>query len=175
MSQAGLIRPGGGSGSPIETLTGDTGGAVPPDGAFNINLPTGVGLTSTGSPGTNTITFTLDGANEGTTSTVGNVTSNVLSVALGATPTTYTFEARVAGFESTTPAGVGYQIFGVIRTDGATATVIGTPDIIANEDAALTAADIDFTASGNNAVIVVEGVVGLTINWRAFSLYTKVA
>lgn len=45
----------------IETLTGDTGGPVGPDGAFNINILGGVGITTTGNPGTNTITIDADG------------------------------------------------------------------------------------------------------------------
>lgn len=173
MSQAGLVRVGSGA-AVLQTLTGDTGGAVGPDGAFNINLLTDVGLTSTGNPGTNTITFSLDGAGEGTVTTVGNVTANVLTLALGGTPATFTFEARIAAFEATTPAGVGYQLFGVVRTTGAAATIIGTPDVISNEEAALTGADIDFTAAGNTVSIVVEGVAGLTMNWRAFAIFTRV-
>ena len=41
----------------IETLTGDVGGAVGPNGAFNISLLTTDGLTTTGTPLTNTITI----------------------------------------------------------------------------------------------------------------------
>jgi len=174
MSQGGVLNnsvipPGTG----VQTLTGDTGGAVGPDGANNINLPTGVGLTTAGNAGTNTITISLDNANEGTTSTVGAVTGDVITIALGATPATYTLEARISGFESTTPAGCGYQIFGVVRTDGAAATLIGTPDVIVNEEAALTTADADLVVSGNNAIFRVTGVAGLTVNWRGFSLYTR--
>ena len=45
----------------IETLTGDLGGAVGPDGAFNINLLGGTGLITTGTPGTNQIVFDVSG------------------------------------------------------------------------------------------------------------------
>lgn len=48
----------------ISTITGDAGGAVGPDGANNINLLTGPGLTTTGNPGTNTVTITLDGGGQ---------------------------------------------------------------------------------------------------------------
>ncbi|KKL09742.1 hypothetical protein LCGC14_2562820, partial [marine sediment metagenome] len=44
-----------------ETLTGDAGGAVGPDGAFNINVLGGTGIDTTGNPGTNTITIALSG------------------------------------------------------------------------------------------------------------------
>ena len=174
MSQAGVIHITSGGGGPVGTLTGDVGGAVPPDGANNINLLTGPGLTSTGVPGTNTITFTLDGTNEGTATTIGAVTADPLTVALGATPSTYTFEARIAGFEATTPAGCGYQIFGAVRTTGAAAVLIGTPDVIVNEEAALVTGDADLVGSANNAIFRVTGVAGLTIHWKCTATFTQV-
>lgn len=45
----------------ILTVTGDSGGAVGPDGASNINLLSGSGLTVAGNPGANTLTVSLDG------------------------------------------------------------------------------------------------------------------
>lgn len=59
MSQAGLnntnnIPPPPGT---VITLTGNTGGAVGPDGAGNINFPGATLYTVTGNPGTNTLTI----------------------------------------------------------------------------------------------------------------------
>ena len=99
-----------------------------------------------------------------TTTTVSNVTGNLITVALGATPATYQFEARVKGFDATTPAGVGYNVYGTFRTDGATATLIGNQDIF-NEDTALQDADAYFVASGNSAVLQVLGQSTKTIVW----------
>jgi len=45
----------------IETLTGDVGGAVGPDGVFNINLLGGTGITSVGTPASNQIVFNVTG------------------------------------------------------------------------------------------------------------------
>jgi len=45
----------------IETITGNAGGAVGPDGAFNINLLGGTGLVTTGTPGSNQIVFDVTG------------------------------------------------------------------------------------------------------------------
>lgn len=59
MSQGGpLSSTGSGSGSPVETLTGNSGGPVPPDAAFNINVlgNNGVGIDIVGNAGTNTLT-----------------------------------------------------------------------------------------------------------------------
>ncbi len=52
---------GAGSGD-TETLTGNTGGAVGPDGANNINIIGANGLTIDGNPGTNTLTVNPDPA-----------------------------------------------------------------------------------------------------------------
>lgn len=154
----------------IETLTGDIGGAVSADAAFNINLLTGAGLTSTGVPATHTITFSLDGYSYGTGQTIGAVTADLITIPLGATPTTYTIYAQIAGFESTTPAGCGYFISGVARTTGAAAALIGVPDEIVCEDAALGAGDVDFVPVGNTIVIRALGVAALTINWKATTI-----
>ncbi len=45
----------------IETLTGDAGGAVSGDGVNNLNLVGGVGISTTGTPGTNTVTIDSTG------------------------------------------------------------------------------------------------------------------
>jgi hypothetical protein len=60
MSQAGVINiaGGGGAGSPVQTLTGNTGGAVPPTGN-NINIVGGIGATVVGTPGTSTLTINV--------------------------------------------------------------------------------------------------------------------
>ena len=176
MSQGGILSDKTSPLANIETLTGDLGGAVGPDGAFNINLLTGEGLTTTGVPASNTITITRDDTPySGTGQTVGAVTADLITIPLGATPATYAIEARIAGFESTTPAGCGYSLFATFRTTGAAAVVCGTVDKITNEEAALIAANATMVASGNNAVVQVTGVLALTINWKAFTIQTMVS
>lgn len=60
ISQAGInnVAGGGGGGSPVQTLTGNTGGAVPPT-ANNINVVGTGAVTVTGSPGTSTLTISV--------------------------------------------------------------------------------------------------------------------
>ena len=61
MSQAGTYMSGTTPINPIETLTGNSGGAVSPDVAGNIDLlGDGVIAVTTGNPGTNTITVSLE-------------------------------------------------------------------------------------------------------------------
>lgn len=60
MSQAGkyiLIQPGM---TAVTTLTGDVGGAVPADGAGNIDILGGTGIDTTGNPGANSITISVE-------------------------------------------------------------------------------------------------------------------
>jgi len=130
------------------------------------------GLTTSGAG--NTVTVLLTNRLQGTGSTVDAATSDIITFSLGATPGTYAFEVRVAGFESTTPAGVGYSLFGTVRTTGAAGTVAGTVDRINNEEAALVLANATIVASGNNAVVQVTGVAGFTISWSVVGLYTFV-
>jgi len=62
MSQQGQLDSGGSTPTIVETLTGNTGGAVGPDGANNINV-VGDGTTANvaGNPGTNTLTISASG------------------------------------------------------------------------------------------------------------------
>ncbi len=102
----------------------------------------------------------------GTGSTVGTATADLITFPLGGTPGTFQFEARVKGFEATTPAGAGYNLYATFTTNGTTASLVGVQDVF-NVNPALTAASATFIASGNNAVLRVQGVTALTINWSA--------
>ena len=176
MSQAGIISI---SAAPLppdvpSSFTTDDGVAVPVANNLNVlgadtsdNNNNGISTEGSG----DTVTVLLTNRLQGTGSTVGAVDTDIVTFALGATPGTYTFDITVAGFESTTPAGCGYQLFGTIRTDGATATLVGTPDRIANEEAALITCQSALLASGNNAVIRVTGTAGLTVNFGTVATY----
>lgn len=152
--------------SSVETLTGDAGGAVHADAAFNINLLTGDGLTTTGDPLTHTVTLTVDGLTLGTAQTIGAVTADVVTLNLGAIPTTYIIEAKVAGFEATLPAGVGYNLICAARTTGVVASLIGTQDKYVAENALIAGCDANFVAVGNTVVVRCLGNAGLTVQWK---------
>lgn len=126
--------------------------------------------------GAGTINITVAGSGGGATGTgqtIGAVTADVITFPLGVTAGTYSIEVQVAGFESGTPAGVGVTLTAAVRTDGASATLIGTPDKIVLEEAALTGATADVIVSGNNAIVQVTGVALLTINWVARLISVK--
>ena len=132
------------------------------------------GIQTDGSSGSNTLTIELTNRLRGSGTTVGATNTNLVIFALGATPATYIIDANFAGFEPTTPAGVGYSLFGSVRTDGATATLVGTPDKIKNEEAALAACDANIVVSGNNVILQVTGTAGLTVDWVVVATYVRV-
>jgi hypothetical protein len=139
---------------------GDTGG-IPI--LANITSSNGT-VTIVNGPGS--IDLAVTNENVGTAITVGATTQDIITVPLGVVAGTYQFEARVKAFDPATPSGAGYNIYATLRTDGVTATLIGNQDVF-NEDPTLTDADAYFIASGNDAVLQVLGVTGLTINWSA--------
>lgn len=61
MSQSGSYGAGGGGGGGIQTLTGNTGGAITPDGLGNINVVGVGGVSVAGNLGTNTLTISSAG------------------------------------------------------------------------------------------------------------------
>ena len=158
-----------GSGA-ILTVTGTSGGAVPPSGAGNLNLLGAEEVTVTGNPGTNTLT--IDSIN-GSATTVGAVTADLISLPLGAVPAGYSFFVIISGFDTTTPSLATYSITGGIRTTGAAAVRDATPSYSDSESAAMIPSDDDLIAVANTAVVRVTGVAGLTIHWKAKIIYTK--
>lgn len=181
MSQAGILNVagGGGGGAPIQTLTGDSGGPVPPT-ANNINIladdstiNNANGITVIGSPGTSTLTVTTTNRLQGTVTTVGLQTLPMITF----TPTvigTYAIECRVAAYNTTSSLGAGYSIFGTARFDGANSNLCGTADKIVNEEGTMSDANVTFTVSGANILINAVGYAAQTINWSAVGLYTFV-
>lgn len=183
MSQAGIINVagGGGGGAPVETITGNDSIAVPPT-ANNIFLVGGSlstnntnGITTTGNAGASTETVNLTNRVQGTVTTADATPTTLTSFDLGATPGVYNFDIQIGGFDTTDIAGVGYFISGSVRTTGAVAVLVGTPDKIVNEEAATIACDANLIVSGNNAIVQVTGIAATSINWRALSQYIFVS
>lgn len=72
MSQEGALHLGGSGGPVVETLTGNSGGPVGPDAAFNIDIlgNTSTGITVVGNAGTHTLTIV---AAQATTTQLGTI------------------------------------------------------------------------------------------------------
>lgn len=167
MSQSGVYYTGTPGVGPVDTLSGNVGGAVGPDGASNINVVGGANILVTGNPATNTLTVDLEGGATGTGQTIGAVTDDVITFALGAAAGVYEISVRIAGFDAVTPAGAGYRINAAVRTTGAAGILIGVNAVDTFEEAALVAGSVAIVVIGNDAIVRVTGVAGLTIDWSA--------
>jgi len=151
----------------------DSGTATPVANILNVVTPGGgtQGIETSGSG--NTITIALNNPQvTGTATTNGAVTADLITIALGATPGVYTFDCRIAGFNSTSPGGVGYTIVGSVRTTGASATLLNGQAVDSFEEAATVACTGSLVVSGNNAIFRVLGAAGLIINWTGEVQYT---
>lgn len=137
--------------------------------SFGIIAKGGVAGTGT----SNEVDVVLTNRFHGSGTTVGATTADLITFALGATPGTFFFNFTTAVFNASTPAGAGYDSFTTVRTDGATATIIGDTDSITHEDAALITTTAQVVVSGNNAIFRVGGVAGLSINWKVVGTYVQ--
>lgn len=165
----------------VATITGDSGGAVSPDGSNNINLfsddstaNNANGVTVIGVPASNQLTVTLTNRLTGTASSVNAANADIITFALGASAAVYRFDFMVVGRDTGTGNGVGYHLFASVRTDGASATLIQTPFTDNDEDTALTAATLNLVMSGNSVILRANGVAGQTISYLATGTYVVV-
>jgi len=110
----------------------------------------------------------------GTATVSGATTGDIITLDLGASAAVYRFHLHVTGRDTGTGDGLGYSVFGSIKTDGATATVIKTAFTDGDEDVSLEDAQMDFIASGNNMILRATGVAAQTISYAAYGYYIVV-
>ena len=135
----------------------------------NNGIITKGGVVGTGT--SNEVDIVITNRLQGTGTTVGATTADLVTFSLGATPGSYNIEAKVIGFNASTPASTGFTVIGTVRTTGAAGALDGTPDETPIESIALITCDVDFIISGNNLIIRVTGVAGLTISWNVVATY----
>jgi len=154
----------------LDTLTGDSGGAITPDGLANINLVSGiVGFSFDGNPGTNTITLNSTGGpgdvvqevtgNSGgpVGPTLGNINivGDGTTITIAGNPGTSTLTASVIG------GGGGATSF---PTDDGTANDIGGVLNIITDNAALQAgSSVLFSGTSNTVLLEVTDADDNTI------------
>ena len=164
---------------PTQFTTDDGSIAIPAANNLNVlsrdtSVNNANGIQTTADPnGGDDLFVELTNRLQGTGTTVGATTADLVTFSLGATPRAFFFYFDVAGFNSTTPAAAGFSTYTTARTDAATATIVDDTDAITHKDAALLAADVNVVASGNNIIFRVTGVAGLTINWSTVGLYVR--
>lgn len=170
----------------VETLTTDesAGGGgpvvVPADGANNINVLAitseefnALEIQTVGNVATNTVTVTQFNTLLGSATGTGATTINLITFDLGATDAVYVMDITMTIFDDTNNEGAGCNIFGTIRTIAGVATIIGTPDVVINEDAGLVTSVCRMDASGNNFILEFDVPAGITVRTSAFCHYTK--
>lgn len=132
------------------------------------------GVQTDGSSGSNVLTIQLTNRTTALLTTPAAALTTIITFALGAVPATFYVYGNVQAFNSSTPAGASYGYAGAVRTDGATATLITAAYHDEFEEPALATADIFLAVSGNNALLQVQGVAGLSINWNSILEYRMV-
>lgn len=150
----------------------DDGTAIP---AANIlNVLGGTGIDTYANPDlSDNLIIKLSNSGSTTTQTIGAVTSDVVVINLGATPSIGVFVSRVVGYDDGgANLGCGYVLTGSVKTDGAAASIVGAQDKLIFEDALFSAADANISVSGNSVQITVLGVATYTINWTIETNFT---
>ena len=184
MSQAGSISGGGGGGgSSINEIDTQNGNATPIANVIILNgidsstnndngIFTQGGVVGTGVQ--NEVDVVLSNRQTATVTTADATLTTILTFPLGATAGTYYVVGNVQAFNASTPSGGGFSFSGGYLTDGATATELGTEYHDDFKSVALTTADIFLNVSGNNVLVQVMGVAGLSINWNSVLEYRRV-
>lgn len=167
--------------SNLDYLKGNDGVSVPPDPvthaikitANSSTLNNIQGIDTKGNPLLYIENITLTNRIQGITSTIGLTTVDIVTFSppdVG----TYAIECRIAAYNVTSSISAGYSIFCTIRYDGALCHLIGVPDIIENEEGAMSNALVTISASAGNILISGTGYAAVTITWAAVALYTFV-
>ncbi len=179
MSQAGINNTSSGPVPPSvpTSFVTDNGTAIPALNILNVltndttaNNDNGIQDTGSG----NTITISLTNRATGLVTTTDATLTTLITLPLGATPGTFYVYGNVQAFNSATPSSGAYSFSGGFRTDGITATELGTEMHDEFEDPVLVTADIFISSTGNNILLSVQGVAATSINWGALMEYRRV-
>lgn len=175
MSQIQFAVNGGAPAVPT-TFHTDSGDAIPVGNAISIVTPGGgtQGIATSGSGSTITITV-ADTTLTGTVNTIGAVTGDVITLALGAIPGTYTFDCKITGYDITSSIGAGYTIVGAVRTTGGAAVLIAGQAVDSFEEGALSAGSAALVVNANNAIFRITGTAGETVHWKAEAAYVFIS
>lgn len=181
MSQAGIINTSTGPVPPTVATSYPTdinSPAIPAANVLNVfgdfvSSDNDNGIQTDGSSGSNTLTIQLTNRMTGVVTTTDATLTTIITLPLGATPGSFYVWGCINAFNSSSPGGGAYSFSGGYRTDGATATELGTEFHDTFEDASLTGVDIFLNTTANNVLVQVQGI-GLSINWNALLEYRKV-
>ncbi len=158
----------------------DNGTVIPAANVVNVNggsttASNDNGIEAIANPNlSNNLEILLTNRLTGTATSTNASVESLVTFALGASVATYRVSFDVAGRDTVSGDGVGYTLWGTVKTNGAAASIISSPFIDNDEDASLLGADITLIASGNNVILTVTGVAGRTINYKAVGQYVVI-
>jgi hypothetical protein len=126
----------------------------------------------------NQVKILLTNRLQGTATSTNASNADIITFALdGAASKVYRASFEVAG-KSTAGGfvveGVGYTVNASFSTDGASASIIGTPYSDTDEDTNLTGCTISVVASGNNIILRAVGIALKTIQYSAVGHYVVI-
>lgn len=155
----------------IATETGNTGGAVGPDGAMNLNVVgDGNFITVTGTPGTNTLTISPVNITYITAQTLDAVPLTVYTLGITVNEALRLRVSSIAAYS--TFADALSEEAEVLAVRGAGAAVIS--DTVGERLRTINVTDgagVNFALSGNSIIIQLTGVAATTINWKLYVDY----
>lgn len=152
----------------VETLTGDSGGAVSPS-AGNIDILGADGVVTLGAPGSNSITIsqTADAYSITTVQTTdGTANVALFTLTLNASEAV-TIHSTIAGSIDDFSGMLGGTVHGAARRAAAGGAVLVASPLAEFSEDITGDPTIDIIVSGNDVIVAVTGVVATTINWRS--------
>lgn len=151
----------------INSITGNLGGAILPDGDNNIFIvgDTSTGITITGDLVSNTLTVAYTAADEYTLQTMDATPDTIASFTLNDLSSVI-IDGEIIGAQNDYTASLVATFSGGARRSGGGAILVGSPQINSSEDYAASPL-IDIIVNANDLEVQVTGVAGTTINWKA--------
>ncbi len=179
MSQAGIINTSSGPVPPTVAtsyVTDINSPAIPAANVLNVfgndtTANNDNGIRTDGSSGSNTLTVQITNRLQGSGTTVGAATADIITFI----PTvigTYALEYRTSAYNTTSLLGAGYSYFGAIRFDGVNSHICDSFDEIDNEEGTMSTTDLQIVISGASVILRATGYAGQTLNWSSVGLYT---
>jgi hypothetical protein len=129
------------------------------------------GITTVGT--TNTLTIDLTNRASGQVTTTNATPTTVLTLPLGAVSAVYSLEGFTTARSTSTGDGASYFFYACFKTDGTTATEVGTEYPTFFEDASLITANTTVSASGGSVIVQVVGISG-TVHWDGILTFRRV-
>ncbi len=165
----------------IVSITPDTGtNPVVPTAAGNVTIIGGSsssfsesGIRTDG--GINTLTIEVTNRVSGQVTTTNATPTTIITFPLGAVAAVYAFEGFTTAKAVVSGDGASYFFYSCFKTDGVTATEVGTESPTYFEDASFIATgNTTVSASGGNVIINVVGVAGTSIHWDGIITFRRV-